>query len=390
LTFGVVYAPTAAGDHTATITITDNRLVHTVALTGTGLDTTVYTLPYQQNFDDVTIPALPMDWSSIYQATVTTGYVKTVTTSPQSTPNCVAMYNPTDLNTIAMLVAPPLANTIDVTATRVKFWGKGNNYAVKVGVMTNPTDPDSFTEIQQISMTSAWAQYSVPLTTYTGAGRFIAFKHACLAAGQTIYLDTIEFEAIGANDLAAQAIMGNTTPSVGDMTNYSVVVFNNGTANQSNYTVKLYNADNVELASAPGLPVNAGEQVNVSLGFTPTAEGPMSIYGKVILTGDINSANDQTPPLNLVVMPTGIVMVTIGEGGLWEGIPWEFFYKNSIFENIYLQSELNLYGVVTSISFYNNFVTDLPNKPVKVWLGTTTQTDLSAGWIPSTDLTLVY
>lgn len=391
LNFGVVYAPTAAGNHTATISITDNRLVHTVALTGTGLDTTVYTLPYLQNFDGVTIPALPMDWSFIYQATVTTGYVKTVTTSPQSTPNCVAMYNPTDLNTIAMLIAPPLANTLSVNATRVKFWAKGaTTHSLKVGVMTNPSDASTFTEIQQVTLTAAWAQYSVPLTTYTGTGRFIAFRHGSTASGQTMYVDTVELEAIGAIDLAALAVTGNTTPSVGALTNYSVVVFNNGTANQTNYTVKLYNAANVELASAPGVPVNAGEQVNVSLGFAPTTEGPMSIYGKVILTGDINNVNDQTPPLNLVVMPAGLVMVTVGDGGLWEGIPWEFYYKNSLYENIYLQSELNLYGMVTSVTFYNNFVTNLPDKPVKLWLGTTTQTNLDAGWIPSTDLTLVY
>ena len=105
-TFKVIYAPTTAGDHTATITITDNmRQTHTIALTGHGVDTTIYELSYAQGFDEVAIPTLPLGWSSIYQATATTGYVKTVTTSPQSAPNCVAIYNPTDINTTAMLIA---------------------------------------------------------------------------------------------------------------------------------------------------------------------------------------------------------------------------------------------------------------------------------------------
>jgi hypothetical protein len=106
-----------------------------------------------------------------------------------------------------------LANTLSANNLRVKFWAKGSNYAVKVGVMTNPADAATFTEIQQVSLTSAWAQYSVPLTTYTGAGQFIAFKHAGLAAGQTVYLDTVEFELISHNDLAAISVSGSSTPA---------------------------------------------------------------------------------------------------------------------------------------------------------------------------------
>jgi hypothetical protein len=68
----VTYAPTIAGDHTATITITDNRRnTHTVELSGTGVDTTIYELSYAQNFDTVSIPALPLGWSNIYESTAT-------------------------------------------------------------------------------------------------------------------------------------------------------------------------------------------------------------------------------------------------------------------------------------------------------------------------------
>jgi len=46
-------------------------------------------------------------------------------------------------------------------------------------------------------------------------------------------------------------------------------------------------------------------------------------------------------------------------------------------------------GNITAVTFYNNFVTNLTDKPVKLWLGTTDLADLSAGWILN-DLTLVY
>ena len=390
--FTVVYAPTTAGVHTATVTITDNqRETHTVALSGNGVDTTIYELTYNQNFDTVTVPALPLGWNSIYQASVTTGYVRTVTTSPQSTPNCVAMYNPTDINTIAMLVAPPLANTIPTNNVRVKFWGKGNNYSVKVGVMTDPSDPATFTEIETLTFTSAWVQYQVSLASYTGTGKVIAFKHANNAVGQTIYLDTVEFEMMGANDLAALALAGNSTPSVDSATQYTVSVYNNGTASQSTYTVKLFDSNHVELATAAGTTVAAGATANVVLNWTPTTEGPMSIYGKVILAGDINPGNDATALMPISVQPAGVITVTIGTGAETARMPMDFFYRNSLYQTLYYPAEIGMVGNISTISIYNQFTTaTLTNMPAKIWMGITTQPDLSANWIPSTDMTLVF
>ncbi len=389
--FTVRYSPTAAGEHTATVTITDNRMVHTISINGTSFDATIYTLPYAQGFDEVTPPALPIGWSSIYQATVTTGYVKTVTTSPQSSPNAVAMYNPTDTATIAMLIAPPLNSTVPLSTTRVKFWGKGNNYSAIVGVMTNPTDPASFTPVQTVTFTAAWAEYAVPLTSYTGTGRFIAFKHANNAAGQTIYLDTIQFEAIAANDLAAISLIGNTTPSMGNATTYTVNIFNNGTASQSAYNVKLYNSQNVELATAAGTTVAAGETVAIPLIWTPAAEGALTIYAKVILAGDVNNTNDQTANLAITVMPSGIISVTIGDGSANARMPIDMFYKNSLYQTIYYPEEIGLIGNILSVSLYNNFLTTtLVDKPTKIWMGITQQADLSAGWVPASQMTLVF
>jgi len=391
-TFTVRYNPTAAGNHATTVSITDNRMVHTVAITGTSLDATIYTLPYTQNFDTVTVPAFPVDWSSIYQATVTTGYVKTVNTSPNSAPNCVAMYNPTDINTVAMLIAPPLNTTLPANTVRVKFYAKGSTtYAVKVGVMTNSTDASTFTEVQTITLSATWTQYTVPLTSYTGAGSFIAFKHANNAAGQTIYLDNVEFELIAANDLAALLVVGNVTPSVGAATPYTVNVFNNGTASQSTYTVKLYNGQNVELASVPGTTVAAGAQVAVALSWTPTTEGPTTLYGKVVLAGDVNATNDQSPNLNITVMPAGILTVTIGDGSQTARMPIDMFYRNSVYQTLYYPDEIGLFGNINAITLYNQFTsTTLMNMPTKIWIGSTTQMDLEAGWIPSTAMTLVF
>ncbi|HNQ44513.1 MAG TPA: choice-of-anchor D domain-containing protein, partial [Candidatus Cloacimonadota bacterium] len=196
---------------------------------------------------------------------------------------------------------------------------------------------------------------------------------------------------ISPNDLAATLLSGNSIPSVNSATNYTVTVFNNGTAAQSTYTVKLYDGNNTELASAPGPAVNSGMQVDVNLSWTPTEQGPMSIYGKVILTGDANPGNDQTPPMAIMVQPAGVISITIGTGDVNARMPLDFFYKNSLYQTLYYPGEIGMYGNITTMSIYNQFTTaTLTNMPTKIWMGTTTQADLSAGWIPSTQMTLVY
>ena len=83
--------------------------------------------------------------------------------------------------------------------------------------------------------------------------------------------------------------------------------------------------------------------------------------------------------------------VIIGIGNQQERIPLDFFYKSSLYECLYYQDELGFsQGTISNIAFYNNFVTNLANKPTKIWLGTTNSIDLNTGWIPSTQLNLVF
>ena len=117
----------------------------------------------------------------------------------------------------------------------------------------------------------------------------------------------------------------------------------------------------------------------------------MELHAQVFLTGDVNPTNDSSPGLTVAVQAPGSVVVTVGDGSQEEGIPLDFYYRNSLHEAIYYQTELNTFGNITALTFYNNFVTNLPNMPVKIWLGQTTLENLSAGWIlPSAGLTLVY
>ena len=356
-------------------------------------DSNVTTLPYLQHWDAVTAPALPFDWSAIIQSTSTSAVVASYasTTYAHSQPNCLRLYNPSDADAILIAVGPNIAAPLTVNSIRVRFWARasGAGYPLSIGVINDPQDPTSYTEVASIALTTTITEYAVNLTGYAGTGTKIAFKHGLGATGRSLYVDDVTYEQIAQNDLACLAVTGNATPSVGNATTYSLAVKNWGTLPQDNYTVKLYNADNVELASAAGVSADPDATVMVPVTWTPTEQGPMALYGKVILPGDANPANDQSPNYNISVQPAGAVLVTVGEGNLAEGVPLEFYYRNSLHQALYFQNELNVYGNVTALTFYNNFVTDLQNMPCKFWLKQTDLTDLSGGWVLD-GLTLVY
>jgi len=392
--FTVVYAPTTPGNHTGTVTVTDNqgRTVHTIPLSGNSLDPTIYTLPMQQNFDGATAPALPPDWSSIVQSTSTSAYVRTYASSNFSPPNSVAMANGGDEAAVAMLIAPPYVNTIQTNTTRLHFQGAttGGAGSLSVGIMQNPQDAATFTAIQTITLTPTWQEYVVNFATYAGTGRNVAIKLDNTVLWQTALIDNFMLEYIPQNDLAALAVTGNTTPSAGNATTYTANIYNWGSNPQSTYTVKLLDANDVELASAPGVTAAPGATVQIPLVWTPSTEGPVQIHARVYLTGDQNPLNDAGPGYQITVMPAGMMVVTIGAGDELGRIPVDMFYRNSLYETLYYPNEIGIFGNITAISIYNDFSTNLPNKPTRIWLGSTQAASLSAGWIPSTQLTLVY
>ena len=89
------------------------------------------------------------------------------------------------------------------------------------------------------------------------------------------------------HDLAATQIAGSTTPTVGMASTYQVTVENTSTTTQlgTNYTVKLMSGT-TELASTNGINLASGETHVFDIEWTPTTDGAMTIYGKVVLNGD--------------------------------------------------------------------------------------------------------
>lgn len=210
------------------------------------------------------------------------------------------------------------------------------------------------------------------------------------------YIDNVIVEPIMENDLRALSISGDQTPEVGQTGYYSVTIENIGSLSQTSYTVKLMKEGGIELDSAPGIAIDPNETTTFDFTWTPEAadEGKNSLYGEVVLEGDENIRNNKTTNFNVVVQPVGVAIITIGTGNInpeYIRVPFDFYWMNSLSQTIYYAEEIGLgSGVLTSIAYTNSFTSNLLDKSIRIWVGETTDDDLSEGWVPLSDLTLVF
>lgn len=192
------------------------------------------------------------------------------------------------------------------------------------------------------------------------------------------------------HDLTAVSLSGNPMPSAGNSTPYQITIRNQGTSVQENFVVKLVNDAGIELGSVSVTALSPSHTQELTVYWTPDVPGNINIYGKVLLPDDEVPENNVTPAFPINVQAAGTVAITVGNGGATGRMPLDVYYRSSLFETVYPAAEINYAGDITKVQFYNSFVHDLPALPTKIWLGETTLANLSSGWIPSSQLTLVF
>ncbi len=244
---------------------------------------------------------------------------------------------------------------------------------------------------------AVYEEVNVGLDEYVGQTIIMQFEGLSGTGGFAfgILIDDVAIYEVYENDLAGVSITGNTTPSEGMETTYSITVGNFGYATQDTYTVKLMQQGGVELGSVAGTALAYGETATFAIAWTPTITdiGSTFVYGVVELASDEATGNNQTVNLNVTVQSSDIIVVTIGTGTNYPNVrmPFDFYWKNSLSQTIYYADELGVGGgVLTSISYTNNFETDLPGKDVQIWIGETAMESLTDGWVDPASLTLVY
>ena len=335
---------------------------------------------YQETFDTNNGWTLDQNWS------IETG-VLTLSWSPSVEDYSLSALSPD-------LVLPVNAGDLVVTQFVDQYTGTGTpaeSFEIAVMVGTTPTVLWTYNSDNDWGGTEG-TDLTLSLSQFSGQTIKLRFRSAGESTFNIDYWHIYEVKAYAslAHDMTAQTLTGNPTPSVGTFSNYVLTVCNTGANTESNYSVKLIKEGNVEIASLPGVAITPGQTHNFTIPWTPTTAGATYIFGKVVMDTDMYITNNQTANYPVIVQPEGVIIYTIGDGSQAAQIPLDFYYQNSLYETIYYASELNFIGMITGISLYTNFLDDLHDKPTKIWMGTTNQTDLNTDWIPSTQLTPVF
>lgn len=174
------------------------------------------------------------------------------------------------------------------------------------------------------------------------------------------------------------------------------IIENKGTESVlgSQYTVQLQDAANNVLATANGVDLISEERDTIDIIWTPTTVGQVDVKGVIIFAEDEQPDNNATELTTFTVYPEGSYVTQIGTGDFLPPslrIPFDFFWKNSFCQTIYLKEQIGIEeGTILSIAYKSSFEETIDSKGVRVWIGETNQSDLVSGLIDPNTLTLVY
>ncbi|MFA7544099.1 MAG: carboxypeptidase regulatory-like domain-containing protein, partial [Candidatus Cloacimonadaceae bacterium] len=194
--------------------------------------------------------------------------------------------------------------------------------------------------------------------------------------------------------------------NIGGSKRKTFTVSNYGIGSLGITNISITGSSAMSLGTIPDLPVylQIAQSLEVEVTYSPSLLGQDT--ATLSFTDDLNNRYvlDENSVLTLAnagstsrdthtitLTGTGVNDITLGDGSQSARMPMDFYYRSSLYETVFTQDELNNFlGLITGLKLYNSFSSNLNNKPVKIWLGSTTQANLENGFIPADQLELVY
>ena len=228
---------------------------------------------------------------------------------------------------------------------------------------------------------------TIPLDAYTGV-KYIAFYGESTEsnADNDFFVDNVRVFIPQVNDLAAISISGAATGLAGTPVTHTVTVANNGTAEQTSYTVYLKSVSPAATLASLNIstPLAGGESATHSFTWTPPNPGvDVAIYAVVELATDTVPSNNTSASMWFFPHSAGALLE-----GFESGIPanWTVLNQDG---NLYSWEQMNLW----SHSGDNSAITiAYPSTQSDDWLITpplqlsTATTDVISFWMRSYDI----
>jgi|GEM_PF-1105960 len=293
------------------------------------------------------------------------------------------------------LITPPIA----VTATsQLIYWHSAQDpdwadehYYVKISTTT--PDLTSFTTTVFDGVTpQTWEENTIDLSAFAGQTIYIAFEHCEVTDMFYMKLDDIQVTGTATRAVASpkvapahnQGFAFRTSGMTPEQAAAKQLVYNDNHPSRALVGYNVYrDGTKLNAATITDLFYDDGGLAPGTYAYTATA-----VYDE----GESNP----TAPVEATVQPGGMVVVNIGDGTELPGTPrtpFDFYWKNSLCESLYYPEEIGqpAGSQIVQIGYHNNFVSStLVDKPIQIFIGETSQMDLSTGYIPAGDLVLVY
>ena len=339
----------------------------------------ITTFPYMQDFDNQGsgAAAYPMCWSR-YQTGTSTTYPYISTTGGGSlyfySYSTTTVYGATDPMDLSNETPGLLALSFDVYKSSA---GYGR---LDVGYMTNPANESTFHVLKSIypgdlASTSTWYPFTVniPDGVYNLSEVYFAFKAPISSSSNYVYLDNVKVdylpECSAPSNFAASNIAGTSALLTWQEAPYGVTDYTieYGEANSGIYQTQMV----------------TGSQYMLS-GLDEQTTYEAMIYS--------NCATGNSDTLTVTFITNcaagGDNIVGTGTTGTYN-IPLNTYYNYSYVQELFLASEINASGDISSIGFQYIYTTAQTKNNQSIYLAETDLTSLSS-WIPSDSLTLVY
>lgn len=281
-------------------------------------------------------------------------------------------------NCYNIAISPEIDASIDMSTLMVNFWASrsGSSGLLEVGIMDNPNADSTFFPIDSIDL-SASATYQmteqiVGFANYTGNGRYVAFR-VSNAVGCGFYLDDVTIDV-------APLCSPVSALEVSEITGSSALIsWNAGPLGTiADYTLEYSEAGQNNWITIPSITATS-----CLLGGLE----PSSYYDVRVISNCDDGSQGDWMSLNFRTSCLVGGDVAVGEGTSTNSyLPSYNYYKNSLTEQLFLQTELGNANTFSSISF-QCATANATSRSWAIYLMPTSQTSLN-GFV-NTDATAV-
>ncbi len=184
----------------------------------------------------------------------------------------------------------------------------------------------------------------------------------------------------------------NKFPAIGREAHYNITIKNMGMENVSgsDYNVKLMvDSRSEEIASLPGNDVGSFLTTTLDFYYEFSDDDASEIYIEISFDNDEDQSNNISETTKIYIQPEGTYDYFL-EGDYDNPYPFDAYpiaagYSHSLSELIYYSDEVQGNGNITGITLEYYAKKEAPYVPLKIWMGTTTETVLTE-WITADQL----